>query len=49
LVGEVHPSKVKLTFFRDGNGFLIASTVSEEFSPANVAKGGGGWQHKVTS
>jgi hypothetical protein len=25
---DVHPSKAKLTFCRNGNGFLIASTVS---------------------
>ena len=28
LFVDVHPSKAKLTLFRDGNFFLIASTVS---------------------
>jgi len=28
LFVEVHPSKAKLTLFRNGNCFLIASTVS---------------------
>jgi len=28
LFVDVHPSKAKLTLFRDGNCFLIASTVS---------------------
>ena len=31
LFVDVHPSKANLTLFLDGNGFLIASTVSVYF------------------